>query len=221
MRVVYEINLEDMRNILAEKYEIDAAKIEFMGHGDLVFARIDVSETETPGEINIIKPRITQEEIQKMYDLSMKMFHSKKEEPAPEQKEPEPTDEDIQELKYKQITDEKLRLAIKNGLKVADICKEYCLTDKKYAQRLYARIAKFNEGFKEILDEKSRILIRRLKKAQEKHVENGITIYTCPVCEKKFNTEKYPDYAYKKQMFNQKHIFCGYDCMRKAEKLNP
>lgn len=48
MRVVYEINLEDMRSILAEKYEIDRSKIEFMGHGDLTFARIDASETETP-----------------------------------------------------------------------------------------------------------------------------------------------------------------------------
>ena len=68
MRVVYEINLEDMRNILAEKYEIDSSKIEFMGHGDLVFARIDVSETETP---------ITTREY-------MNLFHPKKEAPAPE-----------------------------------------------------------------------------------------------------------------------------------------
>ena len=59
MRVIYEISLEDMRGILAEKYEIDAAKIEFMGHGDLVFARIDVSETETPEKtVKVEYPKI-------------------------------------------------------------------------------------------------------------------------------------------------------------------
>lgn len=51
MRVIYEISLDDMRNILAEKYEIDTEKIEFHGTGDYVFARIDVSNTETPEQI--------------------------------------------------------------------------------------------------------------------------------------------------------------------------
>lgn len=50
MRVIYEISLDDMRNILAEKYEIDTEKIEFHGTGDYVFARIDVSNTETQGQ---------------------------------------------------------------------------------------------------------------------------------------------------------------------------
>ena len=145
MRVVYEINLEDMRNILAEKYEIDSSKIEFMGHGDLVFARIDVSETETPGKINIITPRITQEEMQKIYDLSMKMIPSKKEEPAPEQKEPEPTDEDIQELKYKQITNEMLQALIVGGLTIPQICEKYDLKDSEYSARLYKRAEQFRK----------------------------------------------------------------------------
>ena len=215
MKVYYQLNVNDIKQLIAEKYGVSTKGIGTCTTPEGPGFMVDMSKTETPAPIvkNFRATEPTAEEIQKLHDLSMEMFHQKK--------EPEPTDEDIQELKYKQITDEKLRLAIKNGLKVADICKEYCLTDKKYAQRLYARIAKFNEGFKEILDEKSRILIRRLKKAQAKRKENGITIYTCPVCEKEFNTEKYPDYAYKKQMFNQKHIFCGYDCMRKAEKLNP
>ena len=144
MRVIYEINLEDMRNILAEKYEIDAAKIEFMGHGDLTFARIDVSETETPEEINIIKPRITQEEMQKIYDLSMKMLPSKKEEPAPEQKEPEPTDEE-QESRYKLITNEMLQALIVGGLTIPQICEKYDLKDSKYAARLYKKAEQFRK----------------------------------------------------------------------------
>ena len=211
MKVLYELDLNDIIRIVAEKYGVPQEKVKKSNKDGLNYLMIDMSETETPAPN--YKPTVHIDEKLNNYKAP--------EQPLDNIPTEEVSDEVFQELKYKQITDEKLRLAIKNGLKIADICKEYCLTAKKYAQRLYARIAKFNEGFKEILDEKSRILIRRLKKAQEKHEENGITIYTCPVCEKKFNTEKYPDYAYKKQMFNQKHIFCGYDCMRKAEKLNP
>lgn len=211
MKVYYRLDTDDIKQLIAEKYGISTKGIsrQMTEEGPIFMA--DMSKTETPAPN--YKPTVHIDEKLNNYKAP--------EQPLDNIPTEEVSDEVFQELKYKQITDEKLRLAIKNGLKVADICKEYCLTDKKYAQRLYARIAKFNEGFKEILDEKSRILIRRLKKAQEKHEENGITIYTCPVCEKKFNTEKYPEYAYKKQMFNQKHIFCGYDCMRKAERLNP
>ena len=130
MRVIYEISLEDMRNILAEKYEIDSSKIEFMGHGDLVFARIDVSETETP---------ITTREY-------MDLFHPKKEAPAPEKKEPEPTDEE-QESKYKLITNEMLQALIVGGLTIPQICEKYDLKDSKYSARLYKRAEKFrSEG---------------------------------------------------------------------------
>ena len=128
MRVIYEISLEDMRNILADKYEIDAAKIEFMGHGDLVFARIDVSETETP---------ITTREY-------MNLFHPKKEAPAPEKKEPEPTDEE-QESRYKRITNEMLQALIVGGLTIPQICEKYDLKDSKYAARLYKKAEQFRK----------------------------------------------------------------------------
>ena len=208
VKVYYRLDTDDIKQLIAEKYGISTKGIsrQMTEEGPIFMA--DMSKTETPAPVPF-------------KDYVSPFLSKLKEEPAPEQKEPEPTDEDIQELKYKQITDEVLKNAIKNGLKVADICKEYCLTDKKYAQRLYVRIAKFNEGFNKPMDEESKALYKRLKKAQEKREDFGITVYTCPVCGKEFNTEKYPDYAYKKQMFNQKHIFCGYDCMRKAEKLNP
>ena len=60
MRVIYEISLEDMRALIAEKYAIDSSKIEFMGHGDLTFARVDMSATEVP----VPKP----EPIEDVYD---------------------------------------------------------------------------------------------------------------------------------------------------------
>lgn len=114
MRVIYEISLEDMRGILAEKYEIDAAKIEFMGHGDLVFARIDVSETETPGQT------IKEEDPRKaVIDINA-------------------------ENRYKEITDELLKDYIKQGYTIPAIVKIHGLEDdRRFSARLYKRAEAF------------------------------------------------------------------------------
>ena len=196
MKVLYELDLNDIIRIVAEKYEVPQEKVKKTNKDGLNYLMIDMSETETPAET------------------------------VPEKKEPEPTDEELQELKYKLITDEKLISCIKNDMTVPDICKEFCLTDKKYAQRLYKKIGNLKAEMKAPTTEEQKTILKSLKKAQAKRTEPGIdgdiTIYTCPVCGKEFDTEKYPQYAYKKQAFNHKHIFCGYDCMRKAEKaLNP
>ena len=194
MKVLYELDLNDIIRIVAEKFEVNPAKIKKINKDGLNYLTVDMSETETPT--------------------------------VPEKQELEPTDEELQELKYKLITDEKLISCIKNDMTVPDICEEFCLKDKKYAQRLYKKIGNLKAEMKAPTTEEQKAILKSLKKAQAKRTEPGIdgdiTIYTCPVCGKEFDTEKYPQYAYKKQAFNHKHIFCGYDCMRKAEKaLNP
>ena len=196
MKVLYELDLNDIIRIVAEKYGVPQEKVKKTNKDGLNYLMIDMSTTETPSET------------------------------VPEKKEPEPTDEELQELKYKLITDEKLISCIKNDMTVPDICEEFCLKDKKYAQRLYKKIGNLKAEMKAPTTEEQKAILKSLKKAQDKRTEPGIdgdiTIYTCPVCGKEFDTEKYPQYAYKKQAFNHKHIFCGYDCMRKAEKaLNP
>lgn len=194
MKVLYELDLNDIIRIVADKFEVNPAKIKKINKDGLNYLTVDMSETETPT--------------------------------VPEKQELEPTDDELQELKYKLITDEKLISCIENDMTVPDICKEFCLTDKKYAQRLYKKIGNLKAEMKAPTTEEQKAILKSLKKAQAKRTEPGIdgdiTIYTCPVCGKEFDTEKYPQYAYKKQAFNHKHIFCGYDCMRKAEKaLNP
>lgn len=194
MKVLYELDLNDIIRIVADKFEVNPAKIKKINKDGLNYLTVDMSETETPT--------------------------------VPEKQELEPTDEELQELKYKLITDEKLISCIKNDMTVPDICEEFCLKDKKYAQRLYKKIGNLKAEMKAPTTEEQKAILKSLKKAQAKRTEPGIdgdiTIYTCPVCGKEFDTEKYPQYAYKKQAFNHKHIFCGYDCMRKAEKaLNP
>ena len=208
MKVLYELDLNDIIRIVSEKYGVKEEKVKKVNKDGLYYLMIDMSETETPEPV----PKTAFQE----YADS---FLKKKE-------ELEPTDEELQELKYKLITDEKLINCIKNDLTVPDICKEFCLTDKKYAQRLYKKIGNLKAEMKTPTTEEQKAILKSLKKAQTKRTEPGIdgdiTIYTCPICGKEFDTEKYPQYAYKKQAFNHKHIFCGYDCMRKAEKaLNP
>ena len=117
MRVIYEISLEDIRGILAEKYDINPEKIEFRGNGDLMFARIDVSETETPGQ-------------------NLKVG-SKAEEDLPNE----------EKFRYNRITDALLEKYIKAGRTIPQICKVYKLTDSKYSAKLYKRAEKFrSEG---------------------------------------------------------------------------
>ena len=50
MKVIYELTKEDIRQVIADKYSVAFDKIEFMGQDEFMYARIDMSETETPGE---------------------------------------------------------------------------------------------------------------------------------------------------------------------------
>lgn len=136
MKVVYEINLEDMRSILAEKYEIDRSKIEFMGHGDLTFARIDASETETPSALTKEQVKAIREkypaESKDVADIPVP-------DPEPAIEEPADTEED----RYKQITDKLLEKYIKAGRTIPQICKVWQLEDSRYYARLYKRAEQF------------------------------------------------------------------------------
>lgn len=136
MKVVYEINLEDMRSILAEKYGIDRSKIEFMGHGDLRFARIDVSETETPSALE-------KEQVKAIWEKYPAKSKDVADIPVPD---PEPAIEepaDTQESRYKRITNEMLQALIVGGLTIPQICEKYDLKDNKYSARLYKRAEQF------------------------------------------------------------------------------
>lgn len=67
MRVIYELTREDIREVLANKYEIKADKVEFCGIGEGLFARIDMSATETP-ELPVLEPEKDPEEPEQSTD---------------------------------------------------------------------------------------------------------------------------------------------------------
>lgn len=217
MKVFYELDEHDVRNIIAEKYEISPEKVIMMdivmGRGFVV--KVDMSATETPGEA-----------------ASIPVPDPEDDDEVP-QETPAPTDDeqidrqqlllkaadaanlDDPEARYRYLCDKELDSLIAKGYTVAQICKQYNL-ELKYQYRLYKVVGDRKKAAKEPpKTEEDKQILRELKKVQKKEKdEHGVIWYICPVCKKRFNTEKYPEYSYK----DSKHVFCGYDCMRKAQK---
>ena len=46
----------------------------------------------------------------------------------------------------------------------------------------------------------------------------AVKLKTCPVCGQTFDVRFYAKYAYKKSINRKIILFCGYNCMRTAEK---
>ena len=227
MKVFYELDDNDVRNIIAEKYQIRPEKVMMM---DIVMGRgftvkVDMSDTETPSQITDI-PVPDPEDDEEVPQEAMK--ENDKEKYINRQKLllelADAVKEDGPEARYRYLCEKKLDQLIKADYTVAQICKLYNL-DMKQQYRLYKvvgdkkKAAKKAEG-KPAEPEEDKGMISRLKKKQQQRVdENGITWYICPVCEKEFNIEKYPEYSYKTTIKSHKYIFCGYACKRKVERL--
>ena len=168
MKVLYELDLNDIIRIVAEKYGVPQEKVKKTNKDGLNYLMIDMSTTETPGQLELFRSgRLSQEKMQQMHDL----IHPKKEAPAPEtltvnvtapaedikrfiDKEAEEVKpvryedpDEAAEARYKKITDELLQEYIAAERTIPQICKAYELTDSKYSARLYKRAEKFrSEG---------------------------------------------------------------------------
>ena len=135
MKVLYELDLNDIIRIVAEKYGVPQEKVKKTNKDGLNYLMIDMSTTETPEPVpfkDYVSP-----------------FLAKKEAPAEEKKEPEKEEEaeDDEAKRYEQITDERLQEYIAAERTIPQICKAYKLTDSKYSARLYKRAEKFrSEG---------------------------------------------------------------------------
>ena len=144
MKVLYELDLNDIIRIVAEKYGVPQEKVKKTNKDGLNYLMIDMSTTETPGEVKVEYSPISPEFLKKVLEERDKRLERNK---TTEQKEPEPTDEDVQESSYKFITDEVLEAKIKAGKTIPEICADFSLMDSKYSARLYKRAEKFrSEG---------------------------------------------------------------------------
>ena len=170
MKVLYELDLNDIIRIVAEKYGVPQEKVKKTNKDGLNYLMIDMSTTETPGQLELFRSgRLPKDKMKQMHDLSMEMFHPKKEEPAPEtltvnvtapaedikrfiDKEAEEVKpvryedpDEAAEARYKKITDELLQEYIAAERTIPQICKAYELTDSKYSARLYKRAEQFRK----------------------------------------------------------------------------
>lgn len=130
MRVVYELDKEDIRQMIADKYNVALDKIAYTGAHDIGVITVDMSATEKPEPIQ---------------------------EPEETEKLPEP--EPVKERSYimdclgwtefmtdHDITDSQLIELVKGNIKIADVCTELSF-DKRAKDRLYARVRKLrSEG---------------------------------------------------------------------------
>lgn len=134
MKVLYELDLNDIIRIVAEKYGVPQEKVKKSNKDGLNYLMIDMSETETPGPVPF-------------KDYVSPFLAGKKEVPAPEKKEPEKeeAEDDEEEKRYEQITDERLQEYIAAERTIPQICKAYNLNDSKYSARLYKRAEQFRK----------------------------------------------------------------------------
>jgi uncharacterized Zn finger protein (UPF0148 family) len=242
MKVYYKLDVNDIKQLIAEKYGVSTKGIGTCMTTEGPGFMVDMSKTETPEPVpfrDYVSPflgkkeepaeekpepaKIEEQQISPEFMQIVeenKKWLEKNKNAAFGIPSENVSDEVFQELQYKRITDQELLSCLEAGLKVPEICEKYGLTKPKYASRLYWRINKdrYSEASDEKKDprsEETKQILRELRKVQKKEKdEHGVIWYICPVCKKRFNTEKYPDYSYK----DTKHVFCGYDCMRKAEK---
>ena len=125
MKVLYELDLNDIIRIVAEKYGVPQEKVKKSNKDGLNYLMIDMSETETPAPtVKLEAPKIYDEDIFKA------------------------AREAADEKKYEQINDELLENYIKQGKTIPEIVKLFGLEDdRKYSARLYKRAEKFrSEG---------------------------------------------------------------------------
>ena len=125
MKVVYELDINDIKQMIEEKYGVKAEKIAFPTASHLE-CRIDMSDIESWEPAREEPKQLVEED-----DIPSLNYIEPEETPAPEKEVN--TDYDL--------TDEEIKNFIENNISVAELCRRYGF-DKKAQYRLYKRFEK-------------------------------------------------------------------------------
>lgn len=134
MKVYYKIEPRDIIKMIAEKYRVKDPERQITAITDNCYM-IDMSETETPEDAPVIRIKEkmdTMEGLEKIYANEGGRAIA-------------PVDDELiidQEARYQMLTDGIIKQQLDAGKGVSEMCKDYNLIDKKYAQRLYKRTEK-------------------------------------------------------------------------------
>jgi len=173
MKVYYKLDVNDIKQLIAEKYGVSTKGIGTCMTPEGTGFMVDMSRTETPEPVpfkDYVSPFLAGKEepaeekkrpvgglTPETRAKANKIAEEKAEEYGiipPEKKEPEQQDSiptevvsDLvyQELQYKKITNERLQEYIEAGRTIPQICKAYELTDSKYSAKLYKRAEQFRK----------------------------------------------------------------------------
>lgn len=134
MKVYYKIEPRDIIKMIAEKYRVKDPERQITAITDNCYM-IDMSETETPEDAPVIRIKEkmdTMEGLEKIYANEGGRAIA-------------PVDDELiidQEARYQMLTDGMIKQQLDAGKGVSEMCKDFNLIDKKYAQRLYKRTEK-------------------------------------------------------------------------------
>ena len=140
MKVIYELELDDVKQLIAEKYGVKPEKISFPYAGTSMYWRIDMSDIESWEPVRKPDPEPRKEVVKydelpadKYIDDIPTLKYIEPEEPAPAPERVISTDYDL--------TDEEIKNFIRDNISVAELCRRYGF-DKKAQYRLYKRFEK-------------------------------------------------------------------------------
>ena len=129
MRVFYELDKEDIRSMIADKFEINIDKVIFKGQGEYVYAQIDMSTTETPIRKEKIDPVV--EPDPKEQAPAVFVSRQRKRKPSGYKFNPDIT-------KYEELTNTDIIDMISHNVTVAELCENYGF-DQQIKYKLYKR----------------------------------------------------------------------------------
>lgn len=130
MRVFYKIEQKDVIRMIAEKYDIKDPERQIVPYIDNSYM-VDMSDTEA-------SPIGRKEKTDTVKELETILANEGGRAIAP-------VDDELiddQEARYQMLTDGMIKQQLDAGKGVSEMCKDYNLIDKKYAQRLYKRTEK-------------------------------------------------------------------------------
>ncbi len=130
MKVFYKIEQKDVIRMIAEKYDIKDPESQIVPYIDNSYM-VDMSDTEA-------SPIGRKEKTDTAKELETILANEGGRAIAP-------VDDELiidQEARYQMLTDGMIKQQLDAGKGVSEMCKDYNLIDKKYAQRLYKRTEK-------------------------------------------------------------------------------
>ena len=131
MKVIYELTVDDIKQLVAEKFGVNTEKVSFPYSGTSMYWRVDMSDIESCEPVRKPDPVPEQAPADEYEFPTIKYIDPEEPAPAPER---------VISSDY-DLTDEEIKNFVTSNISVAELCRRYNF-DKKAQYRLYKRFEK-------------------------------------------------------------------------------